>query len=376
MVKMRIGIPKETFPDEKRVALTPAGVHQLVRNGHVVYVESKAGKASNFCDEDYRKVGAEIVYSHEEIFQRAEIIAKVAPVNSDEAEFLNANQIIFSFLHLAYDREIIARNLISKKVTAIGYEFIGNDGHFPILETMSEITGQLAIQEGARFLGGGIENSRGILMGGLPGVAPAAVVILGAGVVGLSAARTAIGTGAQVILLDEDVNKLRRIENLLGKTVTTVAANPYTIERGAKFADLFIGAVHISNENKNHLVSEDTVKEMKRGSVIIDVSIDEGGCFETSRPTTISNPVFVKHDIIHYCVPNMPAIVPRSSSYGLTNTTVKYIEMLANNGLEHTLLTQPQIANGIWAHQGFCTNEFLADTFNLEFRRLRIFPTN
>ncbi len=373
---MRIGIPKETFPDEKRIALAPAGVHQLVQNGHIVYVESKAGKDANFCDDDYRRVGAEIVYSHEEVFQRSEVIVKVAPVNFEESEFLDNEQIIFSFLHLAYNREEIAKNLISKNVTAVGYEFIGTNDDFPVLQTMSEIAGQLAIQEGARFLGGSVENSRGILMGGLPGVAPAAVVILGAGVVGVSAARAALGRGAQVIVLDSDINKLRRLEELLGKNITTVAANPYTIARGARFADLMIGAVHISQGAPKQLVTEEMVKEMKRGAVIIDVSIDQGGCFETSRPTTISDPVFVKHNVIHYCVPNMPAIVPRSASYGITNSTIKYIELLANNGLEHVLMTQPAIANGVWAHKGYCTNEFLAETFNLEYKRLRIFPTN
>ncbi len=373
---MRIGIPKETFPDEKRVALAPAGVDQLVQNGHVVYVESKAGKDSNFCDDDYRKVGAEIVYSHEEVFQRAELILKIAPVNSEETEFLDNEQIIFSFLHLAYNREETARNLISKNITAIGYEFIGTNGYFPILQMMSEIAGQLAVQEGARYLGSNVQNSRGILMGGLPGIAPAAVVIIGAGVVGQTAARTALGCGAQVIVLDSDIKKLRKLEEQLGKTVTTVAANPYTIERGATFADLLIGAVHIEHGSQKHLITEETVKKMKRGSVIIDVSIDQGGCIETSRPTTISEPVFVKHDVIHYCVPNMPAIVPRTASYSITNTTMKYILALANHGLDHVLMTQPEIANGVWAHQGYCTNEFLSETFNLDYKRLRIFPTN
>ena len=373
---MRIGIPKETFPDEKRIALAPAGVDELVKNGHTVFVESKAGKDSNFCDDDYQKVGAQIVYSHEEVFQRSDIIVKVAPVNNEEAEYLDDGQIVFSFLHLAYNREEIARNLISKNVTAIGYEFIGKAGNFPVLQMMSEIAGQLAIQEGARYLGSNTENSRGILLGGLPGVAPAAIVILGAGVVGLTAAQAAIGCGAQVIVLDSNIDKLRRIEELLGKNITTVAANPFTIERGAKFADLLIGAVHITQEMTQPLITEEMVKKMKRGSVILDVSIDQGGCVETSRPTTISNPVFVKHNVIHYCVPNMPAIVPRSASYAITNSTIKFLLMLANQGLEHVLMTQPEISNGVWAHKGFCTNEFLAETFNLEYKRLRIFPTN
>jgi alanine dehydrogenase len=373
---MRIGVPKEVFTDEKRVALTPAGVHQLTEFGHVVYVETTAGKASKFCDDEYRKAGAEIVYTHEEVFQRSEIICKVAPVNNEEAQLLEEGQIIFSFLHLGYSRDEIVKNLVEKKVTAIAYEFIGIGDNFPILHLMSEITGKLAIQIGEKYLGSDIESGRGILMGGFPGVSPAAVVILGAGVVGFTAAKAAIGRGAQVIILDTNIEKLRQIENSFSGSVTTVAANPSTIARGVKFADLIIGAVPITGEKISHIVSEEMVKSMKKGAVIVDVSIDQGGSFETSRPTSISNPIFIKHDVIHYCVPNMPALVSRSSSYGITNTTIEYIKNIADHNLDYILLKNSEITNGIWAHKGFCTNQFLAETYKIDYKKIRIFSTN
>jgi alanine dehydrogenase len=373
---MRIGIPKETFPDEKRVALAPAGVNQLVNAGHTVYIETMAGSQSKFCDDDYERVGAKIVYTHAEAFQRADIVAKVAPLNSEEVEFLEEGQILFSFLHMAYSRGDVMRKVIEKKITAIAYEFIGENGYFPILETMSEIAGKLAIQVGERYLGSDIPSSRGILIGGLPGVAPAAVVIIGAGIVGFSAARAALGRGAQVIVLDEDIHKLRRIESTLGQSITTVAANSYTIARGVKFADILVGAVQVSGGKSSHLVSEDLVKTMKKGAVIVDVSIDQGGCVETSRPTTISEPIFVKHNVIHYCVPNMPAIVSRSASYGLTNSSIKILNKIADNGFSDVLLNDIKLANGVWSHNGFCPNEFLSETFGLNYKKLRIFPTN
>ena len=373
---MRIGIPKETFPDEKRVALAPAGVHQLVKAGHTVYIETMAGSQSKFCDDDYERVGAKIVYSASEAFRRGDIVAKVAPLNQEEVEYLEEGQILFSFLRMAYTRDDLLKRVIRKKISAIAYEFIGKNGYLPVLETMTEIAGKLAIQVGERYLGSDIASSRGILIGGLPGVAPAAVVILGAGLVGFSAAKAALGRGAQVIVLDNDIHKLRRLQITLGSGITTVAANPYTIARGVSFADIVVGAAQVRGGRAPHLVTEEMVKEMKKGAVIVDVSIDQGGTFETSRPTTISDPIFVKHDVIHYCVPNMPSMVSRSASYGLTNSTIDFLTMIANNGLDEVMMSEESVANGVWAHNGYCTNEFLTETFNLEFKKLRIFPTN
>lgn len=373
---MRIGIPKEILFDEKRVALAPAGVDTLVRAGHCVYIQSGAGNESHFHDEEYRSVGADIVYSLEEVIQRSELIAKITPLTNEEVELLEENQILFSFLHLVLGKKNIIKTLLKKNITAISYELIENNGQMPVLQSMSEIAGQIALHIGEKYLKSDIPNSRGILVGGISGVAPAAVVILGAGVVGFNAARAATGRGAQVIVLDKDVYKLRRIQNVLGKNITTVAANPYTIARGVKFADILIGAIQVSGIKSPHVVTEEMVKTMKKGAVIIDVSIDQGGCIETSYPTTISNPTFVKHNVIHYCVPNIPALVSRTASYGLTNTSIKYLTNIADNGLINALLGDEGLCKGVCFHQGSCNNEALANIFSLDFKRLHVFSQN
>lgn len=373
---MRIGIPKETVYEEKRVALAPAGVDTLVRQGHTVYVETGAGTGSHFTDLEFEKVGAQIVYTTEEVFHRAELIAKIAPLTEEEADLLIDDQILFSFLHLAIGKRKTIDVLLKKKITAISYELIEKNGQLPVLQCMSEIAGQVAVHIGEKFLKSDIPDSRGILIGGLTGVAPAAVVILGAGVVGLNAARASIGRGAQVIVLDKNLYRLRRLENILGKNITTVAANPYTIARGAKFADILIGAIQTKGAKSPHIVTEEMVKSMKKSSIIIDIAIDQGGCVETSYPTTLSDPIFRKHNVIHYCVPNMPSLVSRTASYGLTNASISYLNEIANNGLTNALLTNKGLANGVCFHQGLCSNKMLAEIFNLEFRRLHIFSTN
>lgn len=374
---MRIGIPRETLYEEKRVVLTPAGVDALVRAGHTVYFERGAGEESHFRDEEYEKVGAQIVYGAEEAFKRAEMVVKVAPLTVEESQFLQENQILFSFLHLAVGKKNVTETLLNKKITAIGYELVEDEeDRLPVLHSMSEIAGQLAIQVAERQLESFSKGSRGILLGGITGVAPAAVVIIGAGVVGVTAARAALGRGAQVIILDKDLNRLREMDSRFGKRVTTVMANPYTISRGVKFADVLIGAVLIKGEIAPHIVSEEMVKEMKRGAVIVDVSIDQGGCIETSRITTLSDPVYQMHDVIHYCVPNMPAIVARTASYGINNAVIDYVLDIAGNGLSNALLGDAGLSKGVCTYKGYCTNESLANIFNFEYRRLHVFSTN
>lgn len=373
---MRIGIPKETILEEKRVALAPAGVDALVKAGHTVFIESEAGLGSHFTNQDYVNVGGTIVYSTEEVFQRSELITKVTPLNDEVVDLVQDNQILFSFLHLAVGRKNIINKLLEKNVTAISYELIEKKDNLPVLQSISEIAGQLAVQVGSKFLKSDVPSGRGILMGGIPGVAPAAVVILGAGVVGFNAARAAYSMGAQVIVLDKDLRRLRRIEHTLSKNITTVVANPLTLARGVKFADLFIGAIQIKGEKSPNLVTEEMVKSMKKGAVIVDVAIDQGGCVETSYPTTISNPTFIKHNIIHYCVPNIPALVSRTASYGLTNASIEYILNIADNGLSNALLGDIGLSKGVCTYNGSCSNEIIADTFDLEFRRLHIFSTN
>lgn len=373
---MHIGIPKETHREEKRVALSPAGVNTLVESGHTVFIETGAGFESHHTDEDYRNVGANIVYTADEVFQRSEMIVKVAPLTDKEVDLLQDDQTIFSFQYLAVGKKNIIEKLLKKRITAIAYELIEKDNDLPILHSMSEIAGQLAVQVGERYFCNDTPNGRGILLGGIAGVAPAAVVIIGAGVVGFNAARSAYSKGAQVIVLDKDLIKLRRINDLISKNISTVAATPFSIARGAKFADLLIGAIQIKAEKTPAIISEETVKNMKKGAVIVDVSIDQGGCFETSRPTTISDPVFVMHDVIHYCVPNMPALVSRAASYSLTNAAIEYILEIADNGLANALIDDDGLAKGVCTFNGFCSNEHIADAFNLEYRRLHIFSKN
>jgi len=361
---MRIGIPKETHHEEKRVAIVPSGVNTLVKQGHVVFVETEAGSGSHFPDEEYRKAGAVVVYSKEEVYQRSEVIAQISPMTEKEISFVDEKQIVLAFHKFAVGDKHIVESMIEKNDEA------------PILHSMSEIAGQLAIQIGERYLSSDSKNGRGILMGGITGVAPAAVVIIGAGVVGMNAARAVLGRGAQVIVLDKDIRRLRRIENILSKNITTVIANDYTIARGVKFADLLICAVQVKGEKVPHLVSTEMVKTMKEGAVIIDLSIDHGGCVETSRPTTISDPVYVEHGVIHFCVPNIPAMVARTASFGLSNAAIDYIVEISNNGLSNAVLGDTDFAKGICTYNGYCTNQIIAETFNLEYRRLHIFSTN
>lgn len=373
---MRIGIPKENLKEEKRVGLAPAGVDSLIRSGHSVYVERGAGEGSQFTDAEYGKVGATIVFSAEEVFKRSELIAKVQPLNEVEAELLQEEQTLFTFLHLAVAKKSILENLIKKNITAVGYELIEDSRGLPVLHAMSEIAGPLSIQVAERYLESNVKGGRGILMGGITGVAPAAVVILGAGVVGTTAARAALGRGAQVIIIDKDLNRLRKIDSHFPGKLTTVMANPYTVTRGVKFADVLIGAVLIKGEKTPHLVTDAMVKQMKQGAVVVDVSIDQGGCIETSRITTLSDPVFSFKDVIHYCVPNMPALVSRTASYGLNNAAIGYIQSIAEHGLANALLDDAGLSKGVCTYKSSCTNEAIASVFNIEYRKLRIFSTN
>lgn len=373
---MRIGIPKENLKEEKRVGLAPAGVDSLIRLGHTVYFEREAGEGSHFTDEDYSKVGATIVFSPEEVYKRSELIAKVSPITETESNLLQEEQILFTFLHLAVAKKLTLENLLKKNITAIGYELIEDSRGLPVLHAMSEIAGPLAIQVAERYLESSAKRGRGILMGGITGVAPAAVVILGAGVVGKTAAKAALGRGAQVIVIDKDLNRLRTIDSLFPGKLTTVMANPYTVTRGVKFADVLIGAVLIKGEKTPHLVTEAMVREMKEGAVVVDVSIDQGGCIETSRITTLSDPVFTFNNVIHYCVPNMPTLVSRTATYGLNNAAIGYIQNIAEHGLANALLADTGLSKGVCTYKSVCTNEAIANIFNLEYRKLRIFSTN
>lgn len=375
---MKIGIIKESHYEEKRVALAPAGVDALIKNGHTIYIEKDAGSVSRFKDEDYTSLGASVLHTAAEVYDRADILLRVSPPTLEEVNMMHSGQIVFSFLHLAVADKKITELLIKKKVTAIGYELIESKEGLPILNAMSEIAGQIAIQVAENYLEISSINpkGRGILLGGIPGVAPAAIVILGAGVVGLNAARAALGKGAQVTMVDHDIERLRVVDRLFDKRVTTIVANPYTITKAVQFADVFIGAVLIKGGKSPHLVTKEMVQTMKPGSVIIDISIDQGGCIATSRPTTITNPSFVEDEVIHICVPNLPALVPRTSTYGLTNTSLKYILNVADNGLVNALMGDYGLASGVCTFNGYCSNEMIASILNIEYRRLHIISQN
>lgn len=372
---MKIGIPKEDRHDEKRVGLAPSGVDLLIRKGHTVFIEDNAGEGSHFSNKDYIDIGAKILSTEKEIYKNSDMIIKVSQISEEEAVLFKKNQIVFSFLHLAVSKKSVIKNLLEKKITAIGYELIENGKGLPVLHAMSEIAGPLSVQIAERFLESH-NKGKGILLGGITGVAPASVVILGAGVVGSTAAKAALGRGAQVIVIDNDISRLRKIDSSFDKKISTVVANPYTISRGVQYADVLIGAVLIKGEKTPHVVTKEMVKKMKRGSVIVDVSIDQGGCIETSRLTTLSNPVFSIYDVIHYCVPNMPSLVARTASYGLNNSALIYIQNIANEGLSNALLADSGLVNGVCTYNGFCSNESLANIFNLEYRKLHVFSTN
>jgi alanine dehydrogenase len=363
---MNIGIVKENRKNESRVSLTPAAVQSLVGIGCIVYIEKDAGYASHFSDDQYKAVGAKVVYSCDEVFGRSEIVLQVSPPTEEDCQRLNENQIFFTFLHLPVAKSKIIQILLQKKICSAGYELIEDDNeNLPILQVMSEIAGQMTPQIAARLLESS-NNGRGIVLGGITGVPPASVVILGAGAVGLAAARMALGAGAEVTVLDKDLVRLRSIANTFGYHIGTAVANEYNLMKTLHFADVVIGSVLIKGERTPHLVTEEMVKKMKPGSIIIDVSIDQGGCVETSHPTTLENPTYTLHDVIHYCVPNIPASVARSATHGLTNALLPYVMEVVEKGLTRALKENTGLAKGICSYNGQCTNEAIGRRFQIE----------
>ncbi len=364
---MNIGIPNESLKNENRVSLTPSAAATLVNMDHTIYVESQAGRATRFSDESYRNAGATVVYSKEEIYRRCELVCAVAPPALEETVMMERGQISFSFLNLPVARQQFVDEITGKKITTVGYELVETeDGDRPVLHSMSEIAGQISVFIAARLLETG-DHGRGILLGGIAGVAPAAVVVIGAGVVGTEAARTAVGLGAQVIVLDTDLRRLRDVDRLLQKRVTTALATPVNIKKSTAYADVLIGAVFIKGERAPHVVPETMVKTMKPGAVIIDVSIDQGGCVETSRPTTLQNPSFMYHDVIHYCVPNITATVARTATYALTNSTLPFIIEIAGKGARRAFMENEGLAKAVCSYGGHCTQEMAKTIFGKDF---------
>ncbi len=369
---MNIGILKEIAPSERRVALTPGGVQTLVGLGAVVYVERNSGALSFFTDDEYINAGAIIVYSPEEVINRSSIVLKVAPPADSELKILHEGQTLFSALHLAISKRKTIETLLEKHVTAIGYELIENEhGDLPIVQTMAEIAGQISIQVAAHYLQAR-QGGRGVLLGSIPGVPAADVLILGAGTVGRTAARVAVGVGAKVMIIDKNISRLRELENLFQWRIATAVSDQYNIECAVREADALIGAVLLKGEKTPHLVSEDLVKQMKPGSVIVDISIDQGGCVETSRPTTLTDPVYITHGIVHYCVPNTPASVPRTATVGWTNVLLPFLREATELGVEQVLRADIGLSKGVCTFRGCCTNKAAAKAFDMEMNDIQI----
>ena len=365
-----IGVPKEIKDHEYRVSVTPEGVRALVHAGHEVLVEPSAGMGSGYSDEQYRQAGAKIADAKEEVFRAASLIVKVKEPQLSECPLFRPGQLLFTYLHLASSAEL-TKALLEAKVTAIAYETIeAKDGTRPMLKPMSEIAGRMAIQVGARYLEK-TQGGSGLLLAGVPGVEPAKVVVLGAGVVGSSATRIAVGMGAQVTVVNLDIERLRYLDDLYKGRIVTRASTLAAIEEAVTAADLLIGAVLVPGARAPKLVSRAMVSKMKRGAVIVDVAVDQGGCIETTKPTTHSDPVFTVDGVLHYCVANMPGIVPRTSTPALTNATLPYLLNLASSGVAAAVQVDAGLAKGVNLLQGKVTCRGVADAHGLRFDPLR-----
>ena len=360
---MIIGIPKELKNNEFRVAATPSGVHAYVVAGHTVLVEKNAGAGSAISDDEYVKAGASIIDSADEIWQKADLIQKVKEPIEIEYKRMRKGQILFTYLHLAANK-LCTQAIIDSGITAIAYETVEVDGQLPLLAPMSEVAGRMSIQVGAAALEAS-RGGRGVLLGGVPGVRPGKVVVIGAGVVGVAAATIAHGMRADVTVMDLDLKRLAQIDQIFAGNVKTLASSEYEIEKEVTQADLVIGAVLVHGAKAPKLVSNELVKKMKPGSVLVDVAIDQGGCFTDSKPTTHQEPTFKVHDSIFYCVANMPGAVPATSTYALANATIKYGLALANKGWEKALADDADLAKGLNVHEGKIMYDAVAKAHNL-----------
>jgi alanine dehydrogenase len=361
---MIIGIPKEIKTNENRVSLVPVGAQTLCKNGHTVLVEANAGVGSGFDDKSYRDAGAEIVATPAEIFSRADMIMKVKEPLPSEYKLIRKGQIVFTYFHFASSREL-TDGMIKAQCVAIAYETVQRaDGSLPLLIPMSEVAGRMAPQEGAKYLEKTM-GGRGVLLGGVPGTEPADVAVLGGGIVGTNAAKIAAGFGAKVTILDNNLYRLRYLDDVMPKNVVTMMSNHYNILKSIRKADIVIGAVLIPGARAPHLVTKDMLKEMKPGSVIIDVSVDQGGCVETCKPTTHENPTYVIDGVVHYCVANMPGAVPFTSTVALTNATLPYAVEIANKGYAKAISSNNEIRLGLNMIDGKITYKGVAEAFGL-----------
>ncbi len=365
-----IGIPKETSYQENRIALTPEAVSVLVNRGNEVVVEHDAGEGSSYSDSDYSEAGARIVYDKEELY-KATTIVKSAPITEEEVEWLQASQLVVSPIHLPLLKSSMMEKLVQKKIIAIAFESIKDDaGTYPIVRSMSEIAGSTAILVAAKYLSN-VHQGKGILLGGISGVPPAKVLIIGAGVVGEFAARTALGLGASIKVFDNSIYRLMRMQNNVGRRLFTSVLEPVTLADEIAYADVVIGALKPVKGVTPVVVTEEMVQAMKSGSVIVDVSIDRGGCFETSRVTTHAQPVYVKHDVIHYCVPNIASGVARTASRAISNVLMPILQECADmGGAEGVIQAKPGLRNGVYLYKGSVTSSALARRFGMKYTDL------
>ncbi|MGC1387649.1 MAG: alanine dehydrogenase [Steroidobacteraceae bacterium] len=367
---MKLGVPKEIKIHEYRVGLVPAGVRELVDAGHQVLVQSGAGGGIGFDDSHYQAAGANIAPRAADVFAAADLIVKVKEPQLRECKQLHSGQTLFTYLHLAADRDQ-AEALMASGATAIAYETVtAPDGSLPLLTPMSEVAGRMSVQVGANCLqkaSGGF----GVLLGGVPGVPPAKVVILGGGVSGTHAAEMAVGLRADVTVVDRSVKRLRELSSIFGSQLNTVYSTAHAIEELVRDADLVIGAVLIAGAAAPKLVTRAMIKTMKPGAVLVDIAIDQGGCFETSRPTTHAEPTYVQDGVVHYCVTNMPGAVPRTSTFALTNATLPYVKALADHGWKQAIANDAGLGRGLNVHAGHLTHEAVASALGLEFRPYR-----
>ncbi len=363
---MIIGVPKEIKPYEYRVALLPVGTETLVKAGHKVIIQDGAGIGSGISNDEYQKVGAEIVGTLAEVYSSADMMVKVKEPMIEEYEHIRQDLVIFTYFHFAANEKLM-HEMIERKPICIAYETIQeDDGSLPLLTPMSEVAGRMAIQEGAKYLEKPMMG-RGILLGGVPGVAPAKVVIVGGGIVGTNAAKVAAAFGAQVVIMDINMDRLRYLDDIMPKNVVTLMSNAHNIRYEIREADLLIGAVLVPGSRTPSLVTRDMVATMKPGAVIVDVSVDQGGCVETTRPTTHHEPTFLEYDVVHYCVTNIPGAVGRTSTYALTNVTLPYILQLANKGWKRAIKENKALLKGLNIAYGKISFKAIADTYNLEY---------
>jgi len=363
---MIIGVPKEIKNNENRVALTPAGVAEFKKHGHTVYVQSTAGEGSGFNDEEYTKAGATLLPTIEEIYGIAEMIIKVKEPIASEYNLIKKDQLLFTYFHFASSEEL-THAMIKQGAVCLAYETVEKtDRSLPLLVPMSEVAGRMAIQEGAKYLEKPLKG-KGILLGGVPGVPPAKVLVLGGGIVGTQAAKMAAGLGARVVIMDVSLPRLRYLSDIMPQNVVTIMSNEYNIREAIQEADLIVGAVLIPGAKAPHLITRDMLKTMRPGTVVVDVAVDQGGCIETCTPTTHENPTFIIDDVVHYCVANMPGAVPYTSTLALTNATLPYAIQLANKGWQKACAENEELKKGLNVVDGKVVYQGVADAWNLAY---------